>query len=182
MAHKLNEQIAAAYWSAGFQHPCDRAPFKYRGVKYLKDDVKYQYRPVLFGDWSGGTNPELSCESYSDWDDIKLILTPLNKISDADAIEVAKIACAFDSDKHDWKLEIGERNENGISIQVASNWVIKIYDGHTITAEMCAGLYMPVLNIYGITDFLRSKAYDCGYMHIPSLIQAGIAVDKTLIK
>ena len=34
------------------------------------------------------------------------------------------------------------------------------------------------LSLMQSCDFLRSKGYDCGYGNIPSLIEAGIAVEK----
>ena len=62
----------------------------------------------------------------------------------------------------------------------------RIYFGESFLAET-NGLELKFLlrieyTWIQLTDYLRSKYYDCGYGSISSLIEAGIAVDKSKIK
>ena len=89
---------------------------------------------------------------------LKPILTPLSEITDEDAVEVAKIArCRYKS------IE---------SIIVAGRELVTIYLDRSSNVS---AIYW-----VNIIDYLRSKHYDCGYMHIPSLITAGLAIKKTI--
>jgi hypothetical protein len=150
----LNPQILAAYWGCGIFHHCDNSPFQYRGVEYTSDEG-LQPKPKLYGDWSGGTNPEQSCESYTEWDDIKLILKPLSKLSDADALAISMI-CGLSHGDYVYKLRMGRELVTEywrrVSNVAASSWV-KVF------------------------DYLRANGYDCGYADIPSLIDAGLAME-----
>lgn len=94
----------------------------------------------------------------------KPILTPLSAITEEDAVEVAKImnwdySNEPDSEAH-YDLE-GLRDD----ISSAGD---NVFDGGFSQNQL-------------IIDHLRSKSYDCGYMHIQSLIDAGIAIDATNI-
>jgi hypothetical protein len=87
----------------------------------------------------------------------KPILTPLSKITDDDAVEVAKIAqCRYQA------IE---------SIIIAGRELVTIYINRQTNVS--------ALSWCQIIDFLRSKHYDCGYLHISSLIKAGLAVKAT---
>ena len=98
----------------------------------------------------------------------KPILTPLSEITDEDAVEVAKImeipqferAKLFGCDENNY-YTIGRHIKNEI-IETCYN------DGFYLQGA--------------VIDYLRSKHYDCGYMHIPSLITAGLAIKKNNIK
>lgn len=81
----------------------------------------------------------------------QLILTPLGEISDEDAMEVVKI----------WYK--GSEKISTISID----------EGKRIALSMCVPSE--------ITDYLRSKGYDCGHGSIPNLIAAGVAVEKEIV-
>lgn len=87
---QLRKQIFDAYANCGVYHPADNAPFRYLGVKMLKEAMN-PMRPVLYGDWSGGTNPNLACESHVEWKEIKLILRRQSKITDAHAEQLGRI-------------------------------------------------------------------------------------------
>lgn len=92
--------------------------------------------------------------------DSMLTLTPLSKITDEDAIEVAKVCAYFNgSDNH--RADIGRAIIKNVT---GKNGRIKHYP-----------------NIIKAFDLLRSKGYDCGFRHIPSLIEAGLAIDKTTL-
>lgn len=85
--------------------------------------------------------------------DCQLILTPLAKISDEDAVEVCKFL---------YTNPALCNPERGKIVATVGEW-------HSTRRGV------------EIIDFLRSRGYDCGHSSIPSLIQAGIAVDGTLL-
>lgn len=96
-------------------------------------------------------------------DQCQLILTPIDKISDADLIEVGKIikyecGCVGNSDKPapDYMFMSGVKDEVK---QLLSQSDVEYASGRQII-EMA--------------DYLRSKSYDIDY-----LIAAGVAVEKT---
>lgn len=163
--NELKRRIFDTYSNCLVQHPCDNSGFiKYRGVRFVADVFKGSgLKPVLFGDWSGGTNPEYSAESHCDWDDCKLILKRIETISKEDAIEVAKI---ISPDKN-------------ISDCIDDEWQKSFVN--TIGNNL-AKLYP--IRCLAMWDLLRFKDYDCGYFdavtssYIPSLIDAGYAVEK----
>lgn len=105
----------------------------------------------------------------------KLILTPLSEISDEDAIEVAKMLdpwlvenMVYEVKRESFDLRVRGRHDNSRMVQIIwFNSAIFSSDNHNINN--------------GVIDFLRSKFYDMGYGEIPSLIEAGIAIDKTKI-
>jgi len=90
--------------------------------------------------------------------DFKLILIPLSDITDNHALEVANIL------ENDIVLEWGEE----LAIEMAKKIVNDMFKFPIRHLEK----YIYLL------DYLRSKSYDCGYMNIPSLIQAGYAIKK----
>ncbi len=60
-----------------FHHDCDRAPFKLLGIDTTKDKRNL----LLHGDWSGGTNPDLACADWVDYEEISLLVKPVHEIS-----------------------------------------------------------------------------------------------------
>lgn len=113
-----NEEIAKVYNTyigiPCVKHPCDSAMFIYGGQipkgYCTKSYWQGEMKPLLYGDWSGGTNPEYSAWSYCDWGDIKLCLTPLSEITDEHAVEVGKMVMPFDEAKahSDYFMKIGK--------------------------------------------------------------------------
>lgn len=103
------------------------------------------------------------------------ILTPLSEISDEDAVEVAKIAKVSNPviTRQDYGILVsgdngaeGKRN-HARTVRVYYRWSnTRVMDGRFEVIEYC----LP------IADYLRSRGYDLGFMHIPSLIEAGLAV------
>lgn len=87
----------------------------------------------------------------------KPILTPLSEITDEDAVEVAKMY--YDKDIHH-------------TIGSGKNLIM-----HIIHPDVSNILVYSYSLIY-ILDYLRSRHYDCGYMHIPSLIAADLAISS----
>lgn len=90
---------------------------------------------------------------------LKPILTPLSEITDEDAVEVAKIC------EHSHTIDAGKRIVSNI-------------------------MYYSPINHLHIVDYLRSPyrldgipkpVYDLGYMHIPSLIAADLAISSKQI-
>lgn len=114
-------------------------------------------------------------------------LAPLSDITDEHAIEVAKMAMWHWSSEYNCSDETiadnVEHNEFGIHIDVSARCFegyVSIHDGCFFVSECDTGLETPVLNQSIIIDYLR-QWYDLGFLHIPSLIAAGIAVDKSKI-
>jgi hypothetical protein len=100
MEKKLNnkdkERVYAMYSGIPcVKHPCDSALFTYVGQIpsdfCTKNFYQGEMKPVLYGDWSGGTQPHLSAYGTCEWDDVIMELKDLSQISDEDAVEVAKI-------------------------------------------------------------------------------------------
>ncbi len=119
------------------------------------------------------------------YDHCKLILTPLSEISDEDAIEVSKLAMwHWDKEYNCYDETIAdnvEHNEFGIHIDVSARCFegyVSIHDGCVFVSDEDTELETPVMSNGRIIDFLRSKGYDCGFMHIKSLIDAGIAISS----
>lgn len=84
ITNEVIAKIFSQYLGSECTHPCDRASFKFIGI----NDEK---KPILFGDWSGGTNPETSCNSWTEWNKIKLLLNHISNITDEDMVELMKI-------------------------------------------------------------------------------------------
>ncbi|HTG55464.1 MAG TPA: hypothetical protein VL943_04305 [Niabella sp.] len=77
------------------KHPCDIAAFTYLGQVSIRFCEKNYYqgplKPVLHGDWSGGTNPQYSDAGMCEWEDITLLLTPLSEITDGHLEQLCEI-------------------------------------------------------------------------------------------
>lgn len=100
--------------------------------------------------------------------DIKLLLTPLSKITDEDAIEVVKIMDPNAKDIYlsngtiHWEYEfVGEMFESAIEIGS-----------------------IPLATPFASCQYLQSRGYDLPNYHLngQTLIEANLALDKTLIK
>lgn len=117
---------------------------------------------------------------------MKLILTPLSQIIDEDAIEVAKMC----DNGFIGKKQTSVRRSHG-KLSITTNecddvGVVRInvppaLFGVEFIHEELSGFASGRLHQKTI-DFLRSRGYDCGYAHISSLIEAGIAIDRTTLK
>jgi len=107
---------------------------------------------------------------------IKPMLTPLSEISDADAIELAMI---ISEDKIPWRLV--ERDIGLISIydSVRENSIEIFEEERFVKMEYETGKFYTCGWSLSMYDYLRRKGYDCGFMEVPSLIEAGLAVKKT---
>lgn len=106
------------------------------------------------------------CESEGDeyewmFSECKPILTPLSDITDNDAVEVAKIAGV-----------VSNYMERGCELIRLLTNKDSIFD----TYKFGGGV-----TYAHIIDYLRSKHYDLGYMHIPSLIAADLAISSKQI-
>jgi len=122
----------------------------------------------------------------------KLILTPLSAISDEDAVEVAKMAIGDEAKLQKIVREgrIFVTMEYGVNVDTCV--IVPPAKQHEYGRE-CFYIYITneskyIISSFGtsrITDYLRSRNYDIGYMGIKSLIDAGIAIsslDKTETK
>jgi hypothetical protein len=145
-------------------------------TKYDEDGKPYKTVGVSFDE--GNLQVQMP-DGGTDWWNIpicKLILTPLSEIADEDAIELAKI----DDKNCDYKFGNNRGfapDEYRVIFNGTASFVERYYKGRYIT-----GVSIPMtpslLTIEQI-DYLRPKKYDCGYLHISSLIQAGLAVKAT---
>jgi len=110
----------------------------------------------------------LSRYKYNDVDG-KPILTPISKISDEDLIKILGW-------EHHKDIEIREKQ---VSIEgVFCSAFCTNSKGEAKAKGLTASLIFDCLPLRH-TDYLRSKHYDCGYLHISSLIKAGLAVKAT---
>jgi len=102
----------------------------------------------------------------------KPILTPLSEVKDDDAVEVGRTVSG-----------------NNPEFDDTQNAVI----GKMVAFALAygAGVDFPINYVLHCIDYLRSPfrqdgtpkpVYDCGYMHIPSLITAGLAISSTTTK
>lgn len=97
----------------------------------------------------------------------KLILTPLDKISDDDAVDVAKIL----------DYPQNEINDSQVLTDTIVEHLEDVFNGNSATySDYVSGNTFIVL-----IDYLRSKSYDCGHGSIPNLIAAGVAVAKEIV-
>jgi hypothetical protein len=97
---------------------------------------------------------------------IKPILTPLSEISDEDLIRILGW-------EHHKDIEIRQKK---VSIEgVFCSAFCTNSKGEAKAKGLTSSLIFNCLPLRH-TDYLRSKKYDCGYLHISSLIQAGLAV------
>ena len=109
------------------------------------------------------------CESEGDeyewmFSESKPILNPLSEITDEDAVEVAKI------------MEIPQFERSKLFGCDENNYYTI---GRHIKNEIIETCYNDGFYLQGaVIDYLRSKHYDCGYMHIQSLIAADLAISS----
>ncbi len=160
MGKITNEELVKiyfAYYGSKVSHPCDGAPFYFKGVKTTTDNVE-QPLPVLYGDWSGGTNPNLSCESYTNWEDCTLLLSALSSITDDECIEVAKIPSRLTNIDYEGAAtsEIIDMLQYLFSTKYMGSTVDYEYQSDMISLVEC-GAIIPM------TDYLRSRSYNVGY-------------------
>lgn len=99
-------------------------------------------------------------EEVQDYVNCKPILTPLSEITDEDAVEVVSIG--------GWSPQ-----NQGQMLDCRFD-----FNSNEFIANFEFSRYRVVLDFH-VIDYLRSKHYDCGYMHVPSLIDAGLAVKST---
>jgi len=128
-------------------------------TKYDEDGKTYKTVGISFDE---GNLQVQTSKSDTDWWNISIckpILTPLSEITDEDALQVANI----------FKYQVNEIDKLIILGKELIGALTKYeLDGFQLS------------DVLAIIDYLRSKHYDCGYMHIPSLITAGLAIKKTI--
>ena len=135
---------------------CEAYAKRSEGKYYLKGlDIS---NDILFvsqvsDHWDGNTG---------DIREYRPVLTPLSEITDEDALELSKL---YYSNKDSHTIEMG-----------------RILIDHITTPHMARKVVWSIFDASAIIDCLRSKHYDLGYMHIPSLITAGLAISSTTTK
>ncbi len=147
----------------------------YLGCEYIADDeyAKKVHGVTIDALLAGRNKPNR-----------KLLLTPLEKITDEDAIEVGKI---FNSE-YEWKVT--SRDNSAITTECHDYIIVLWYDDSSlidflekyegeenIKAHGGVTGAMSSYNIIEIIDYLRSKGYALPYKGI-DLFKAGIAIEK----
>jgi len=125
----------------------------------------------------------------------KLILTPIPEITDEHIVQAAKLASYHPDFKEDWDNIIADFRVDDIirhpdRVEVKHTCICfegsfnlrhdgsMYFTGEDEGVSAQPTVYLPHYAI----DHLRQKNYDCGYAHIPSLIDAGIAINSNSIK
>lgn len=91
----------------------------------------------------------------------QLILTPLDKISEADCVEVV--------------------NSVGLDTEGVGKIISTFIDFEKrLVLDFEYQVFRVRLSVE-VIDYLRSKGYDCGHGSIPNLIAAGVAVEKEIV-
>jgi hypothetical protein len=140
---------------------------------YMGCEVIVENKPNSSNNWIGDKTCVLNAHilhivSEGSFD-IKLILTPLSETSDGDLIRILGW-------EHHKDIEIREKE---VSIEgVFCSAFCTNSKGVPKAKGLTSSLIFDCLPLRH-TDYLRSKKYDCGYLHISSLIQAGLAVKST---
>lgn len=114
-------------------------------------------------------------------DECQLILTPLEQISDEDAIEVVKIAAqAGGIDLEGIGVSVRERNQEWIHLNVGHMTLALSFENGDVF-PYCTdspSIMFPPNNVAHAIDYLRSRYYNLPYMGM-DLVENGIAVLKT---
>lgn len=135
----------------------DKIAAAYFGADVLFQGVEYDNMVIGVGGYSLCSKDNTI---HMKWDGIgnsaKLLLTPLSKVSDEDADYIGDLLLPFGAFGEMAEGEYGKDFVNGKILRSMRD-------------------SMPIL------DYLRSKGYDCGHGSIPSLIAAGVAVEKSEI-
>lgn len=147
-----------------------------------KDDYSFEFiltglRKVYYGDYILYGKMVVDGETVEDIEtslsDTKLLLKPRLDISDTDAIDLCKIVHAGELLNDEWDLSVGSRDGDVIRIE---RWLLEDGQRYPLT-DLILNLSNPEYK-----DYLRGYALDCGFAHLNSLIDAGLAIDKTTLK
>ena len=123
--------------------------------------------------------------NYYEFSECQLLLTPLALISDEDAIEVGKIILALAGGTHiipaiDNETETKDTTIKAVNIGPDGHLLICYKDtcGLVLFIQDEYNEAQPIVGVSMVIDYLRSRGYDCGFAHIPSLIESGIAIKR----
>jgi hypothetical protein len=138
----------------------------YMGCGMAVNDISYGYKSIgviSLSDndnrvYMSSTNPQVIYDRSDSVAICKPILTPLSDITDEDGFAIVKMY-------------------GGNLFKLSSDSFFQV-----IKDSDCLR-YFIFNNVrelpQPIVDYLRSKKYDCGYLHVSSLIEAGLAVKAT---
>lgn len=163
-------------------------------AKYSSDDSIYTIGGVSISEGMAQFEWSRNVDWWNITDETKLILSPLSAITDEHAIEVAKIVtkgyCRHFTEGQITFGRVDETKRIGVFRNGAVDNIVSILpDGilyytpeHDIKSTMgdlsVSNRVYFVPNAISAYDFLRSKSYDCGFQHIKSLIEAGLALNS----
>lgn len=102
-----------------------------------------------------------------DYEGAKLLLTTLSAIADEDCFGLCKIIGFSGYDINPDSAAHFDFNPDDVRDNLAN-----------AGEEFLSGTFTETQKAI---DYLRSKGYDCGYAHINSLIESGLAIDKTTL-
>ena len=167
MGHKLTPAIAGAYYGAQYQTA--------DGIVTLQSVQRTGFH---------GSSESRPSRFYS-YDEAKLLLIQVSDITDEDAVEVACIAIGVGAKnpmiKRDGDIRV--YMEYGISRTICVIKASSKQDEHgreyfyVYNKDIDGTHSISVFGTSRITDYLRFKGYDIGCEEIPSLIDAGVAID-----
>lgn len=141
----------------------------YLGCDAIYHDTEIEYfTPHKFKMLGVMTQMVFSMDNHYSMKFTKLILTPLSKISDEDAVEVAKIlGLSYSDTDENYYLDLAGMREY---LSELFDGVNRFQDSYTFD------------KISKLIHYCQSHSIDIGHgygsNHIPSLIAAGVAVEK----
>lgn len=148
-----NPEMKAKYFSLHIGqtivgHECDNCSFRLTEVSLIDCEVG------LWGDWSGGTNPNLSCNDMIGIDAVWLNLKHLSSISDDDLIKCYHLHSAL--------IGYDYTQDYAPTIHMARHWLK--HDGINVFSK-CGVL----------RDFARSLGYAVDWLNhsVQELMEAG---------
>lgn len=186
MEQKLTAQIAAMYLGCDVAYPdlngkIIRATLT--GVSRC-DGLETTYkrkRNNCSGDYLAfKENGAHNCNAFN----CQLILTPLSEISDEDAKHILSIVYEVNYKSFGMDVPFHSVKKLNTSLRIYLNKDLKTgIEMHYLSPASIwqfGGSMSPCTGdeAVQIVDYLRSRGYDCGYGHIKSLINSGLAVKK----
>jgi len=163
MKSKLTDKIAVAYY----------------GSKVLLRDDPQALTGTILG--VHGYNLYIASSTHlllKEIGDCELILNPISKISDKQAIDIATIMCNGYGGIN--KSPTVERVDDRIKVWTGGRGVCSIwFNGELNWSDVENHNLNTSMQARQAYDYCRKNSIDVGYEEIPSLIKAGIAVKST---
>lgn len=159
------------YLGCECNHPSDLAPFLFVGIN---SDGK----PLLKGDWSGGTH-NITQIGWVEWGDFKLTLRPLSDMTDEEVMEICRVASPEvwgDYRFNKWEVKKSPHKEL-FHWDVTNKGTTDVFCVSSIDGDVdvyCDGGIDPTCIDSNYRFWYLRKGFD-----IFDLIEEGLAIDKT---